>query len=85
MILMVGPYEREVKRFVKAASWLEASDDLALHHLKTIARSLDKQLEEDGRIQSALANVFGVTLRDLEKRRPKADTSEDEGDDLHFS
>lgn len=83
---MVGPYEREVKKFIKVASWLEDSDGLALHHLKVIAKSLDAQLEKDGSIQSALANVFGVTLRDLEKRRPKVDTNkEEEDEDIEFS
>lgn len=87
MIKMVGPYEKEVKRFVKVAYWLEPADSLALLHLKTIAKSLDKQLDEDEAVQSALANTFGVTLRSLEARRPKATAKEDEeeDEDLAFS
>lgn len=82
---MVGPYEKEVKRFVKAAYWLQAEDQLMLLHLRTIAKSLDHQLEEDGAVQSALANTFGVTLRSLESRRPKTEAQEDEDEGLHFS
>lgn len=84
---MVGIYEKEVKRFVKAAYWLDDTDDLALLHLRTIAKSLDKQLEDDGAIQSALANTFGVTLRSLENRKPKQAlvTPEDEDEDLQFT
>lgn len=84
---MVGPYEREVKRFVKAAHWLEESDQLMLLHLKTIAKSLDQQVQDDGGIQSALANTFGVTLRSLEARKPKAVVKDEEevDEDLHFS
>lgn len=84
---MVGPYEKEVKKFVKVADWLQDDDQLMLLHLRTIAKSLDTQLEEDGAIQSALANTFGVTLRSLEARKPKkAETVPDEEDeDLHFS
>lgn len=84
---MVGPYEKEAKRFVKVATWLEDSDQLMVLHLKTIAKSLDNQLEADGSVQSALANTFGVTLRSLESRKPKAQAKdeEDADEDLHFS
>lgn len=84
---MVGPYEKHAKRFVKVASWLDETDELMVEHLKHIAKSLDKQLLDDGAIQSALANTFGVTLRSLEARKPKkAETVPDEEDeDLHFS
>lgn len=84
---MVGIYEKEVKRFVKVATWLDETDELTLLHLRTIAKSLDKQWEEDGAIQSALANTFGVTLRSLEARKPKKNlvTPEDNDEDLEFS
>lgn len=84
---MVGPYEREVKKFVRVADWLQADDALMLLHLRTIAQSLDAQLEDSGSIQSALANTFGVTLRSLEARKPKAQAQdeEDTDEDLHFS
>lgn len=84
---MLGIYEKEVKKFIKAAHWLEASDQLMLLHLKTLAKSLDQQLEEDGAVQSALANTFGVTLRSLESRKPKAVAKDEEesDEDLHFS
>lgn len=84
---MVGPYEREVKRFVRVATWLEDDDKLMLLHLRTIAESLDAQLAEDGAIQSALANTFGVTLRSLEARKPKktSEPDEEQDEDLHFS
>lgn len=84
---MVGLYEKQVKRFRKTATWLEPSDELALLHLTTIAKSLDKQLDEDGCIQSALANTFGVTLRSLEAKKPKAVVKEEEekDEDLDFS
>ena len=83
---MVGMYEREVKKFLKAAHWLTPADQLMVTHLRTLARSLDKQLEDDGAIQSALSNTFGVTLRSLESRKPKAVQQDEETDeDLQFS
>lgn len=82
---MVGPYEKEVKKFIKVADWLTEADSLGVLHLRTIAKSLDKQLWEDECVQSALANTFGVTLRALESRRPKAEVKDDEEDGLLFS
>lgn len=83
---MIGLYEKEVKRFLKAATWLGPSDSLMVTHLRTLAKSLDKQMEDDGCVQSALANTFGVTLRSLENRRPKnTGPAEEEDEDLSFS
>lgn len=84
---MVGPYEKEVKRFVKVAEWLQDDDQLMLLHLRTIAKSLDSQIANDGAVQSALCNTFGVTLRSLETRKPKTPVKDDEESDgdLHFS
>lgn len=81
---MVGIYEKEYKRFVKAAHWLKESDMLMVLHLKTLARSLDAQLNDDGVIQAALAGQFRLVLSEL--KEPKKVESEDTEDDgLHFS
>lgn len=82
---MIGNYEKEVKRFIKVADWLTEADSLGILHLRTIAKSLDKQVDEDGCVQSALANTFGVTLRSLEARRPKVEVKDEDEDDLLFS
>lgn len=85
---MVGPYEREVKKFVKVAHWLKETDMLMLLHVKTLARTLDSQLEEDGTIQAATAGQFRLSLSEL--KEPKASQSDKDDDDeegpaLHFS
>ena len=82
---MAGPYELEVDKFVASAWWLRETDSLMLLHLRTIAQSLDTQLDRDGAIQSALANTFGVTLRSLENRKGKAEEESDADEDLDFA
>ncbi|TNM61529.1 hypothetical protein FHN55_17015 [Streptomyces sp. NP160] len=82
---MVGPYEKSVKRFLKTATWLTDADDPMVIHLKTIAQSLDKQLEQDGAVQSALANTFGVTWGRLKAPKATKDDVAEEDDDLLFS
>lgn len=83
---MVGPYEREVKKFVKAAFWLSDTDDLTLHHLKVIAKTLDGQLDKDGLIQAATGAQFRLTMNDLYDRKPKVEINkEEDDDDIEFS
>lgn len=81
---MIGPYEKEVKRFVKAAHWLKDSDMLMLLHVKTLAKTLDSQLDEEGTIQAATAGQFRLALNELkEPKRLESEDTEDDG--LHFS
>lgn len=81
---MVGLYEKEVKRFVKAAHWLKDADMLMLLHVRTLAKTLDSQLEEDGVIQAATAGQFRLALNEL--KEPKKVTNDDDEDDgLQFS
>ncbi len=82
---MVGPYEKSVKRFLKTATWLSDGDEPMVIHLQTIAKSLDKQLVEDGAVQSALANTFGVTWGRLKAPKSTKDDVKEEDDDLLFS
>lgn len=83
---MVGPYEKEVKRFLKAADWLTDEHAPMVVHLRTIAKSLDEMLASEGAVQSALANTFGVTWGRLKKPVAKNAPEPDEEDsDLQFS
>lgn len=83
---MVGPYEKEVKRFLKTADWLTDEHAPMIVHLRTLAQSLDEMVANDGVVQSALANTFGVTWGRLKKPVVKATAEPEEEDpDLQFS
>lgn len=82
---MVGPYEKESKRFIKVAYWLSEEDELMVLHLKTCARALDKQMEDNGSIQSAMAAQFRLILNDLEARKPKNDDNQNDDEGVEFA
>jgi hypothetical protein len=56
-------------------------------HLKSLASTLDKQLEENGEISQGIAGVFGVTWGRLKKPEVKGSARKDEESDpdLQFS
>lgn len=63
-------YVDAVEEYLEAADWLTAADAPLKVHARAIARSLDRQLEERGEIQSALASSFDKVLMRLDTRRP---------------
>lgn len=68
-----GPYSAAVAGYLDGADWLdEILDAPLIVHARSIAASLDRQMESKGEIQSALAGSFDKALFRLDARRPKA-------------
>lgn len=65
-------YAEAVEEYLGAATWVGALDRPFVVQARSIAKSLDAQLEETGQVQSALASTFDKVLVRLEARRPPA-------------
>lgn len=67
----LGLYAGAVEAYLGEATWLSATLDAPfVVHARSIAKSLDAQLEDTGQVQSALASTFDKVLVRLEARRP---------------
>lgn len=69
-IAAFSTYVEAVTVYLADASWLTPADAPAALHLRRIASSLDKQFEDKGEVQSALASTFAKVLAGLDRRRP---------------
>lgn len=71
----MNTFSQSVEDFLKAATWLDETDEPMVTALRQAAQTLDA----DG-VQAALLNTFGVTYRTLLKKREKGaeDFNEDE-------
>ncbi len=63
-----GDYLTAVNEFLSEAKWLTAVERPLAVQLRALARSLDKQMRDDGAVQSALSNAFSMTWARLLKR-----------------
>lgn len=65
-----GPYTTTIEAYLAAADWLTVLEGPLRVHARSIAKSLDSQLEKTGEIQSAMASSFDKVYARLEARRP---------------
>ncbi len=70
-------FTEAVEEFVEAADWLGPEDMPAVTALEQAAYELDSN-----GVQAALLNTFGLTYRNLMKKRPSAQSEVNELDDL---
>lgn len=63
-------YLDAIEEYLEAEDWLGPADAPLKVHARSIARSLDRQLDKNGEVQSALASSFDKVLLRLDRRRP---------------
>jgi hypothetical protein len=84
--MATGPYLKEVRKFLRSADWLGEEHAPMVVHLKSLAQTLDKELEESGKVPQGIAGVFGVTWGRLQKPVDKTAKKDEETDPiLNFS
>lgn len=83
----VGPYLKAVRKFKRAADWLTDTDAPMILHLETLARQLDEQVADEGKVEERTAALFGTTWNRLKKPVEKNAVKEPESEDpdLNFS
>ena len=70
-------FMESVERFLKAADWLDETDQPMITALQQTALQLDSDT-----VQAALLNTFGVTYRTLLKKREKGNEGFDDDEDF---
>ena len=74
-MIILDTYTESVERFLKAAEWLDETDQPMVTALRQAASTLDNE-----GTQAALLNTFGVTYRTLLKQREKSNGEESDDD-----
>lgn len=65
------PYSDATEAYLRAATWLDPLADAPfVVQARMVARSLDRQLNNTGEVQSALASTYSKALAALDRRRP---------------
>lgn len=64
-------YSDATEGYLEAATWLDPlADGPFIVQARMIAKSLDRQLNNGGEVQSALASTYTKVLQHLDRRRP---------------
>lgn len=59
-------FTEAVNKFIQSAEWLTEEDEVAIVTLKAVAAELDTM----NKLHAPLVSAFGLTYRDLMKKKP---------------